>query len=398
MQTLQGKYNKANVLTDSIDKETTSQIYSFLGHPAFKGGYIAIMPDCHAGAGVVIGFTKLLNDYIIPNVVGVDIGCGVNAYNLGKLDVNFEVFDEVVRREVPAGKKTHKDLATLTKVNKYLILSRYASQVESLCKKLNYDYTKALYQLGTLGGGNHFIELDKDDDGNVWLLIHSGSRNLGKTVADYHQKKAKKLMSDMFIGDAYKELEYLPMKFGGHEYLYDMRVAQKHAQENRDTIARAIIAAYLYRHMGKYQSADSVYDELGKIMENMEFIESVHNYIGEDDIIRKGAISANNGERLLIPFNMRDGVLIGIGKGNKKWNYSAPHGAGRLYGRKEAKRVLDLDEFKEDMNGIWTSCINENTLDESPRAYKDKNTILADIEETLTPEKFLTPVYNFKAS
>ena len=377
MFTLKGKYNSANILTDAgIDDTTTSQIYTFLNHPAFAKGYIAIMPDCHAGKGSCIGFTMQLNDYIIPNIVGVDIGCGMYAMKIpGEMnDEDFKAFDEWIRNRIPSGFSIHESPTDAAHYNR-----DEADIFKDLAWRVGQKSGRVLESLGTLGGGNHFIEIDKTDAGGLWIVIHSGSRNLGLTVAQFHQDRAAEFCRKALVHGIPKGAEYLPREMGGEEYLGDMALAQLYARRNREAMGHII--------MGFFDCDPE------------EAFHCVHNYISfEDDIIRKGAISAHEGERVLIPLNMRDGIIIGTGKGSKKWNMSAPHGAGRLFSRGQAKKTLSLDEFTSDMDGIWTSCVSHGTLDECPRAYKPKEVILDVIGETVDVEAVLKPIYNFKAS
>jgi len=378
MIVLNGKYNHARIMIDRVDEATQSQIINFLNHPAFAKSPIVIMSDCHCGKGAVIGFTMPLRDHVIPNIVGVDLNCGVYTYNLGQINVEFKEFDYFLKEHIPSGHNVRTADTTLIKmIDKELI-----SNTEEVCSRIGEDLGRALWSLGTLGGGNHYIELDKDQSENIWLSIHSGSRHFGLAIATFHQRKAKELMIKTFQGaSAYNGLEYLPMDLGGKEYLADTRVAQQFAHTNRTLMAKVLIEEYF------------------KIkLDSIESIQSVHNYIGDDNIIRKGAISAREGERVIIPLNMRDGAIIGVGKGSSKWNYSAPHGAGRNFSRTKAKEKFTLKEFEEEMKGIWSSCVKVKTLDESPMAYKDASDILANIDETVTVQEIIKPVYNFKAS
>ena len=384
MITYKGKYNFANVMLDEVEKTTEEQIRGFLNHPAFAHTYIAIMPDCHAGAGAVIGYTAKMNDYVIPNVVGVDISCGLQACKIDKNAFSFESqnphfvlkrLDEFIKKRIPSGFARRRE----PPVSKY---DDKVIEIIQLANKLELDVYDVLCQLGTLGGGNHFIEVNRDPEDNYWLVIHSGSRNFGLKIATYYQDRAKELMKKMFIEkEEYKNLEFLPLDMGGNEYIEAMKIAQGFASSNRKLMAKMILEGVF--------SLD---------MEKIEQIESVHNYINfEDNIIRKGAISAQKGERVVIPFNMRDGVAVGVGKGNSAWNYSAPHGAGRILSRKKAKEMLTMEQYKSEMEGIYTSCISQDTLDESPMAYKDKNLIINAIAETVDIEFLMKPVYNFKA-
>ncbi len=382
MQTFRGKYNSANVMIDELDQETISQIYSFLNHPAFAHTYIAIMPDCHAGAGAVIGFTAKMNEYVIPNVVGVDIGCGVLAYPLKVESIDFKALDTFIKKNVPSGlniRSTDEKMVTGKKPKDYF--GKGMSDVIGLAGVTGQDQSKVIGSIGTLGGGNHFIEIDQTDEGQYWLLIHSGSRNFGLRVANHYQSKAKELLKTMFVGaDAYKNLEYLPIGFGAESYLEAMKIAQLYAKMNRGVMAEVILSYF----------GQSAWDS--------NAIETVHNYINfEDKIVRKGAVSAHYGERLVIPFNMRDGVAVCTGKGNTKWNESAPHGAGRILSRRKAKETLSMDEFKSEMEGIYTTTATIDTIDESPMAYKDKDVIVQAIGETVDIDFMMKPVYNFKA-
>jgi len=319
-----------------------------------------------------------LRDHVIPSIVGVDIGCGVYTYNLGPINVKFEEFDQFIRENIPNGMHVRTSDTTLIK----LVDERLATTVKDVCSIIGEDIARTFLSFGTLGGGNHYIELNKDQNKNIWLSIHSGSRHFGLAVATFHQKRAKELMRKMFHGaSAYNGLEFLPMDLGGAGYLIDMRVAQDFADVNRELMAKTLIEGFFHQDF--------------KVIES---IKSVHNYIGEDKIIRKGAISAREGERLIIPLNMRDGAIIGVGKGSSKWNFSAPHGAGRKYSRKKAKENFTLEEFEKEMNGIWSSCVKAKTLDESPMAYKDASDILDNIGETVDVQEIIKPIYNFKAS
>jgi len=378
MIVLNGKCNHARVMIDHVDEATQSQIINFLNHPAFSRSPIVIMPDCHAGMGAVIGFTMPLRDHVIPSVVGVDIGCGVYAYNLEQGKVKFKELDHFIKEKIPSGGSVRTAQTALV----HFVNPTLLKDVQAVCSKIGEDFERTVWSVGTLGGGNHFIELNEDKDKNVWLAIHSGSRHFGLAVAEFHQKKAKQLMLKMFHGaSAYNGLEFLPMDLGGEEYLQDMRVAQRFADINRELMAWSIITGFFHQEFTETES-----------------IKSVHNYIGVDNIIRKGAISAKAGERVIIPLNMRDGSIIGVGKGSSKWNFSAPHGAGRKFSRTKAKEKFTLAKFEEEMKGVWSSCIKAKTLDESPMAYKDASDILDNISETVDVQDIMKPIYNFKAT
>lgn len=384
MITYKGKYNTANVMTDNPDETTVSQIYSFLNHPAFSGIYIAIMPDCHAGKGSVIGFTSTRNDYVIPNVVGVDINCAVVAYNFGKIDVDRQLFDDFIRATIPAGHRLHSNRKMTDMARSYINSygNIYFDEVLDLGKKIGQKPEATIGSIGTLGGGNHFIELGRDPEGNLWALIHSGSRDFGKRVCEYHQDKAKQLMKQMFVGSAYQDAEFLPLDNGGFEYLRDMHVAQGYADINRLMMMSCICEFFGV----KYDSDQE--------------IRSSHNYISyKDKIIRKGAVSAQLGEKVVIPFNSLTGTAICTGKGSKKWNYSAPHGAGRLMSRTEAKRELNLDRYQTKLAeaDVFTTTATAKTLDESFDAYKDAGEIMEYIQETVDIDFMIKPIYNFKS-
>lgn len=390
------------IFTENIEQEAIDQIDTLMEQPAFADCKVRIMPDVHAGAGCVIGFTADLGDKVIPNIVGVDIGCGMLTANLGKIDVDYDKLDRVIREKVPSGRNVHEGR-----------IHKYDKILELKCYRNLKDTRRFERSLGTLGGGNHFIEIDEGANGNKYLVIHSGSRNLGKQVADYYQSLAVELMQgkdELYakqeqliaeykaqgrrseIQDAIKELHktfkpnplnipkdlcYLTGKYR-EDYLHDMKICQKFAGLNRRYIAKAIV------------------NEMGWVDEG--FFETIHNYIDDSNMIRKGAICAAKGKLVLIPINMRDGCIIGIGKGNEDWNYSAPHGAGRIMSRAKAREVVSLDEFKEAMDGIFTTSVGETTVDEAPMVYKPMDEIVENIKDTVDILEIIKPVYNFKAS
>ncbi len=378
---LKGRYNSANVMIDTIDEETTKQIRSFLDHPAFGGTYIAIMPDTHAGAGAVIGFTAKRNGYVIPNVVGVDIGCGVLAFPLKTKNMALREFDRFIKDNIPSGFKIRGTDDKMITGRKPRELFQDRDDIVHLAESTGQDVNKVIGSAGTLGGGNHFIEIDRTENGQYWLLIHSGSRNFGLRIANFCQDRAKQLLKKMFVEDnERKGLEFLPTGLGAEEYLHSMQIAQKYAKLNRAVMAEVALKFF------------------GQTLDEADPIETVHNYISfDDDIIRKGAVSAREGERLVIPFNMRDGVMVCRGKGSRKWNYSAPHGAGRILSRTQAKKTLSVHDFQNTMEGIYTTTATQETIDEAPMAYKDKDVIVQAVAETVDIEFFMKPVYNFKA-
>jgi len=357
---LQGKYNMAKVFTDNVEQTAISQIINLLNQPFVDGANIRIMPDVHAGAGCVIGFTADLKDMVIPNLIGVDIGCGMLVIDITDLEISIKELDKFIHAEIPAGFDNHTEIKT-----------KYQGYKDLLCYDELYKNQRFGLAIGTLGGGNHFIEVDKSD--KEYLIIHTGSRNMGKQVADYYQKIA------IAQGTAtQKDLCYLTGA-DKDNYLHDMKICQEYAVENRKTIASIIL------------------DHFKSTLKN-DFT-TVHNYVNfKDGIMRKGAVSAQAGERLIIPMNMRYGSLICVGKGNSDWNFSAPHGAGRIMSRGEAKRTLSLDDYTTTMAGIYTTCVNQGTLDEAPMAYKPAEEIIANIGDAVEIVDIVKPIYNFKAS
>lgn len=372
---IQGKYNEAIIYAEEIDNAALTQLYGMLSIPSFAGSTIRIMPDVHFGKGSVVGFTMSLNEFVSPSVVGVDIGCGVDAYKIGKVDINLKDFDEFVHNYIPSGRNTNA-----IRLTDYYILT---SEVEDLIVKASDNkYDRILKSIGTLGGGNHFIELNLDSENNLWLLIHSGSRYLGVAVYDYHLSIARAYIKKSFQGaGAFHGNEYLPINGEGEEYISDMKLVQSYAFTNREVMAKIIFDKFFNMKF-----------------KNISSIRSTHNYIDfKDRIIRKGAISAHHGEMLVIPINMRDGVLFCKGKGNAEWNFSAPHGAGRILSRGQTKESVSMEAYKKSMEGIYSSSINMSTLDECPMAYKPKDMIMESIVETVEIIDIAKPIYNFKA-
>lgn len=392
------------IFTDDIEEKAVGQIVQLLAQPAFKDAKVRIMPDVHAGAGCVIGFTANLGDKVIPNIVGVDIGCGMHVVKLGKVPgINFEFIDRFIKQNIPAGfcvNNKIQDEFDLTELYCY-------SELENV--------NRLSLGIGSLGGGNHFIEIDKDGNDDYWLVIHTGSRNLGKQVACIYQNKAvaycsiknqakpelestiARLKAEgkqleipaaiQAINDKYKqysvpkELCYLEGELR-EQYLHDMKLCQIYAVKNRKVIAAKIVG-YLKEKFG------------AKVLEEWE---SIHNYIDDENMVRKGAIAAHKGQKVIIPLNMRDGSIIGVGKGNSDWNESGPHGAGRLLARGEAKRTLNVEDFKKSMEGIYSTTVDESTLDESPMVYKPAEEIISLVGDTVDIDCVIKPVYNFKAA
>lgn len=373
--------NNVDVLihANNVDSTAYDQIKLIKKHPSFRG-LIAIMPDVHAGAGCVIGFTGKFADSIIPNIVGVDIGCGVLSYKLPDSNLSLSEIDSFIRDNIPTGFNSNKTMRKMDVEDRHII-----DRCEELVKTKKLNANPSL-QAGTLGGGNHFIEIEQSETtGDRYLTVHSGSRKFGLEVAMYYQRKAKKLVKDMNISVP-KDLEYLPMNLGGDDYIIDMFIAQRYAQINR------------------YLMIYSILEFMGIIPEPYKFTESIHNYISpRDNKVRKGAISAFKNEKVVIPLNMgKDGgIVIGTGKGNTAYNNSAPHGAGRVYGRKVMKRMLKsgeltMEAFEDSMEGVFSSSVCEGTIDESPSAYKGLESIREHLEETVEIEDIARPILSFK--
>lgn len=395
------------IFTTNIDERALDQINKLMDQPAFCDAKVRIMPDVHAGSGCTIGFTADLGDKVIPNVVGVDIGCGMYVTKLDKdTDLNLEKLEQVIHEYVPSGLNVRDTDQMSIDVLKEL-------RCFPDLKKTNW-LLKSLYSLGS---GNHFIEVDIDDEGYKYLVIHTGSRNLGKQVCDHYQNKAIDIHSrknryneevkeivercnkENRRSDIQKEIKAFKEEFENrvpdmpsdlcylegqdrNDYLFDMKICQGFAKENRKGIAKIIL-----EHM------DIKEDEI------IETFDTIHNYISfEDNIVRKGAISARLNEKLIIPINMRDGCIIGIGKGNDDWNNSAPHGAGRIMTRAKAFNTLKLEDYKESMEGIYTSSVSLDTIDEAPMVYKPMQEIIDNIKDAVDIVKIIKPIYNFKAS
>lgn len=398
MLEVKGKYNSAKIFTDVVDKASVAQVIELCNQPFTAKSRIRMMPDIHAGAGCTVGTTMTITDKVVPNLVGVDIGCGMETVHLREQHLELQKLDKLIRAKIPSGfsirEKAHRyfDEIDLTELYCY-------RQINPL---------RAEKSLGTLGGGNHFIEVDRDDEGGLYLVIHSGSRHLGLEVAAWYQNEAyqrlnkssksdeaaliAKLKSegrDKEIQKAIRKLKNTkqtsipkPLAYAEGElfeqYIHDMRIIQRFAVLNRRAIADDIL-----KGMGLH-AQDS--------------FTTIHNYIDTDAmVLRKGAVSAKAGERLLIPINMRDGSLICIGRGNEDWNCSAPHGAGRLMSRSQAKQSFTVSEFKHQMDGIYTTSVGKATLDECPMTYKRMEDIVSNIGETVRIERIIRPVYNFKA-
>ena len=393
---LRGKFAQALVFTDVVDQESISQVISLLNQPYAEGSRVRMMPDIHAGAGCTVGTTMTIADKVCPNLVGVDIGCGMETVRLKDRHMELQKLDKLIRAEIPSG------FAIRTKPH------RYAGEIdlEQLKCAKHVDLNRAEKSIGTLGGGNHFIEANQDEEGRLYIVIHSGSRRLGLEIANYYQEAAFKALNsrkseiDALIADlkrqgreqeiegVLRDLKSRPVNIPKplaylegwllEDYLHDMAIAQRYADLNRRAMMDTIL-----KGMG-LKAADR--------------FTTIHNYIDlEHGILRKGAVSAQAGERLLIPINMRDGSLICTGKGNEDWNCSAPHGAGRLMSRSQAKQSFTVNEFKKQMQGIYTTSVGQATLDECPMAYKSMADIVDNIGPTAEIVNIIKPIYNFKA-
>lgn len=406
---LSGKYNTCKIFTDNCDNETISQLTNLLNQESVKGSKIRIMPDTHAGKGCVIGTTMTLQDKVIPNLVGVDIGCGMLAIKLKEKEIDLKLLDEVINKYVPAGFEIHESPVSRSFADKIIA---------------PVDVDKAFRSLSSLGG-NHFLEIDRDSRGNLWLVIHTGSRRLGVEVCEYYQNRAYEKLQESAKGGSLKQLinsaiselkaahrekeiskqiekikaDYerkndtkVPRELAYligqdfDDYIHDMQLTQQHAAINRKCIADTIITKMDLHPVSK----DCCYNE--------DYFDTIHNYIDCDNmILRKGSVSAELGEWLIIPMNMRDGSLICIGKGNPDWNYSAPHGAGRIMSRSQAKDRVNLDDFEESMKGIYSTSVCASTIDESPFVYKPMQKIMDNIKDTVEIVDIIKPIYNFKA-
>ena len=373
---INGEYASAKIFVTNneetaIEGYALDQIKALCNNNSAIDSKIRVMPDVHPGAGCVIGLTMTVHDKIMPNLVGVDIGCGVTIAKLKvkAKDLDFNKLDKVIREEVPSG------FSVRTESHTYADLS-----VEQLRCGKHMNIERANLSIGTLGGGNHFIEVDKDDEGNLYLVVHSGSRHLGVEITEWYLKQGQAILKDKGFDIPY-EMTYLEDELKD-DYLYDLEQAQMFAADNRLAIIDVITKSMKWK--------------------TEEIFSSIHNYVDFSDpvnpILRKGAISAAKDKRLIIPINMRDGVILGTGLGNEDWNYSAPHGAGRIMSRKQAKNSFTVSAFKKEMKDIHCTCVCDDTLDESPFAYRNIEDILEVIGDTIKIDKIIKPIYNFKAS
>ena len=399
MVTIQGLYNTAVCYTPELEELAANQIKAVCDQAEFAGCKIRIMPDVHAGKGCTIGTTMTIQDKIVPGMVGVDIGCGMETVELAEHEIDFDKLDELIRKEIPYGREVRDTLHALN-AEIDLTQMRCADQV---------NLNRAMRSIGTLGGGNHFIEVDRSEDGRLFLIVHSGSRHLGTEVAEYYQNEGRRalwgganyqiqeVIAQLKAEGRFKEIQktisalrtehelsipkdlaYVEGKLF-EDYIHDMKITQQFAMLNRKAMVDVIMT--------------------GMGFTAVEAFTTIHNYIDTDAmILRKGSVSARAGEKLLIPINMRDGSLICVGKGNQAWNCSAPHGAGRLMSRRAAFNALSMEEFKREMEGIYTTCVLPDTLDESPMAYKSMDEIIDQIGPTAEIVERIRPVYNFKAA
>ena len=365
---LTGKYATAKIFTDCVDEVSISQVIQFLNQPIAENQKIRMMPDIHAGRGCTIGTTMTITDKVVPNLVGSDIGCGMEVVYLDADEIDFELFDHIIRHNVPFGYKKRT-------VPHYFMNNFDLTELKCYFKLEAGG--EGNFALGTLGGGNHFIEINKSSNGELILVIHSGSRRIGADVCEYYQNQALKEFKRFHNRASDKDLIYCEGRLFD-DYIHDMKIMQDFAVLNRKAIAETILTEYG--------------------MDYTKTFTTIHNYIDMDRmILRKGAVSANKNETLIIPINMRDGSIICKGKGNSDWNYSAPHGAGRLFSRKRAKVELSLEKFEKEMDGIYSTSVKKSTLDESPMAYKPIDNILNNVKDTVNIIDIIKPVYNFKA-
>jgi len=368
MKTVNGKYASAIVFTDNVEDYALAQVQMICDNEAAAGSTIRVMPDVHPGKVGPIGLTMSITDAVLLSLVGVDIGCGVSVMKLKTKRVEYQKLDTVIREQIPSGfqirKKPHR------------FSEDFPLEGLRCCRHINRD--KVMRSLGTLGGGNHFIEIDQGEDKSLYAVIHSGSRSLGKAVAEFYMKAGREVLKEQGISVPY-EMTYLTGQLM-EDYIHDLQVVQEYAELNRTAMLSEMAKGMKWKYEETFSCA--------------------HNYIevsSECRVLRKGAISAKSGERVIVPVNMRDGVILGSGKGNPSWNYSAPHGSGRLLKRTDVANHYTVSAYKKTMKGIYSSCIGKDTLDEAPFAYRGIEEIAALIGDTVEIEEVLKPVYNFKA-
>jgi len=377
MKTVNGLYSSAIIFTTNnnttaIDDYALSQIQMLCDNEASKGSTIRIMPDVHPGKVGTIGLTMTIHDRILPNLVGIDIGCGMTLAELKNAKVEFKKLDSIIRERIPSG------FAIRTKVHRFAEDFDFA---RLHCAK-NIRTEKALLSLGTLGSGNHFLEVDRDNDGTLYVVIHSGSRHLGKEVTEYYLNEGQKALKANGISIPY-ELTYLEGNLM-NDYLHDLQIVQEFATLNREIMLDELAKGMKWKITDSYSCIHN-------------YVESAENTYSGTPLLRKGAISAKQREKVIIPINMKEGILLGTGLGNTEWNCSAPHGSGRIMKREDIKHNYTVSSFKSEMKGIYSSCISKDTLDEAPFAYRPLDDIAEVIKDTVNITKILRPVYNYKA-
>lgn len=379
METIKGAYTSAHIYTTNnnetaIDQYAMAQLQMICDHESSKGCCIRVMPDVHPGKVGTIGLTMTIGERIIPNLIGIDIGCGMTLAQIKGKKNEYQKLDTVIRDSVPSGFNNRSKAHRFADEFDFNAL-RCASHVRT---------DKAILSLGSLGSGNHFIEVDKDEDGNLYVVIHTGSRHLGKEVTEYYLNEGQKYLKDNGIDVPY-EITWLEGKLK-EDYLHDLQIVQQFASLNREIILDELVKGMKWKILDSY--------------------ECIHNYVDASEetlntfgapMLRKGAISAKKDEQVIIPINMRDGIILGTGLGNTEWNCSAPHGSGRIMKREDVKNSFTVSAFKSEMKGIYSSCIGKDTLDEAPFAYRSIDEIAEVISDTVTINKIIRPVYNFKA-
>lgn len=365
MKIVKGIYAKAKIFTDDVENYAEAQVKMICDNDVVAGSIICMMPDIHPGRFAPIGLSMTVADKVIPQLLGVDIGCGMTCVKLNRNNVEFQRLDKVIRENIPSGFAIRKE--------PHHMAGEFSYEELHCIRHINVE--KAEKSLGTLGGGNHFIELDRGNDGCMYLVVHTGSRHLGEEVAEYYTKLANSRLKEKG-----KKIPYYMSYLEGEDkkaYMEDVQIIQRYAQCNRQIIVREILKGMKWKAVEQFSVP--------------------HNYLDASGTLHKGSISARSGEKVIIPANMKDGIILGIGKGNTEWNYSAPHGSGRKLKREDVKSRYTVSEFKKEMKGIYSSCVGAETLDEAPFAYRSITEIAEQIRDTVEVTELLKPVYNFKA-
>lgn len=365
MKIVKGIYAKAKIFTDDVENYAEAQVKMICDNDVAAGSIICMMPDIHPGRFAPIGLSMTVADKVIPQLLGVDIGCGMTCVKLNRNNVEFQRLDKVIRENIPSGFAIRKE--------PHHMAGEFSYEELHCIRHINVE--KAEKSLGTLGGGNHFIELDRGNDGCMYLVVHTGSRHLGEEVAEYYTKLANSRLKDKGRKSPYY-MSYLEGE-DKKAYMEDVQIIQRYAQCNRQIIVREILKGMKWKAVEQFSVP--------------------HNYLDASGTLHKGSISARSGEKVIIPANMKDGIILGIGKGNTEWNYSAPHGSGRKLKREDVKSRYTVSEFKKEMKGIYSSCVGAETLDEAPFAYRSITEIAEQIRDTVEVTELLKPVYNFKA-